>query len=90
MEVKLIKNWGNHRKGDYLVSVNPRFKASLENLGVIKKTPIAKKKKPRKRKTKAVKASPANKMISESPKIKTEEVHKRDWTRGEGFHRIEK
>lgn len=77
MEVKLIKNWGNHRKGDYLVSVNPRFKASLESLGVIE-TPVAKKKRLRKEKrAKAVKASPANKMISESPEFKTEEAEEK-------------
>ena len=77
MEVKLTKNWHNHRKGEGLVSVNRRFKADLERLGVIE-TPVAKKKRLRKEKrAKAVKASPANKMFSESPKIKTEEAEEK-------------
>jgi len=84
MQVTLIKPWLNHPSGTVIKSVSPGILAELKRLGCVagpKSIEFApdvfeavEKLKKKEKKERAFTGPPANKMIGESPEIKTEDL----------------
>ena len=76
-EVILIKRWLNHEPGTVIKSVSPGILAELERLGAIEVPEAVKEKPPRKRKekkkTKAFKKPPVDRMVKEEETKEAEE-----------------